>query len=188
MRLSRNNWYLGFAVIGLIVALVCFAAAWNEPAKYRTVFYYAKQATLLLGFLVIPSSLFVVLLRLWRSLRNTTLPKQNLSLILAAFVLITANLTACGAIFPLLVSSSTQIGTAVIGTRLYRLDTMFSPGVGGDHTSLLLLWECDRSGLFCDIFYTKEFYQGMIPQLAADPSTNTLELTINSEVVYTYKP
>jgi hypothetical protein len=188
MRVLKSYWYLILSILELIGAVVYLGNAWSEPAKYRTVFYYADQTTFLLACIIIPLSILITAIQIFRILRKgTSSPKMRYVFASLIFFAV-ANLIACGAIFPLMLNRSTSLDSIYLENHVYRLDSMFSPGIGGDHSSVLILWECDNKGWFCHIFYTKDFYKDMIAKLKSDHDTQAIILTINDQEVFRYKP
>jgi hypothetical protein len=105
---------------------------------------------------------------------------------LVVLVLIAANGIACASL-PSLLNPYDNLKSVYLRGHLYRLDSIYS-GTLRDLDTILLVWECDGSGLFCRVIYAENFYANMVPNLTAEPTTDTLLFTVNDKVFYTYKP
>ncbi len=188
MRSIKFRFYLVLSLCALLGAGLYSAQAWSDLAKYQIVFYYTRQTTFLLAFLLIPSSLVLTLSQIARLGRQPTLRKSLLPLWFSILVLVSANIIACGGILPLILFQQSNFDTVYLDNHVYRLDDLSSPEVGGGLDSVLALWECDATSWFCQIIETKDFYDDMTPALTTDVQDKTLLLLINGETVYRYTP
>jgi len=181
MCLRKVCWPLGLSLLALTVALLIFADVWSDLDD-RIVFYYSRETALLLACLVIPLCLAVIVSRIDRR------PPRDriIALFLSVVILLGANVVACAAL-PALITRYQNFSSLYVGSRLYRLDSTIS-GTLADLGDILLLWECDASGLFCRVIYAKDFYSDMVPKLTSDPTKTTLFLVINDKVSFAYHP
>src|ERR1041385_1257868 len=145
MRLFKLFWPLPLGLLVLVAAILCFFNAWNQLTTYRVVFYYAQISTLLLACLIIPLCSVLTAIQIRRSMRNAGTRRRLILLSFGVFVV--ANVIACGAL-PSFHNSYASVTTAFVNDHLNRLDTI-ETGVWSDLSEEFLLWECDRSGLFC---------------------------------------
>ena len=179
MRFLKMLWPLLLSGLTMFSTILLCANTEAGLEKYQTVFYFTRQIIFLLTFVGVPLLLVITLFQ-FRHKRQSTL-----TLMLSLLILGISNVLACGSSFTLLINPTSQIESLSSKNHIYHVDSIFSPGIGGDHTSLLILWECDRIGLFCQIIDSEPFYDGLQSTITMDASASTLLLMVNHKVVYT---
>jgi hypothetical protein len=186
MSFFKPYWPLILGLLTLVMALLCFSAAWSQLTKYQVVFYYFQESTFLLACFIIPLCVLLAVIQIRRFTRFEGSRQGLISLGICMFMLLGANVIACGALSSMHHTYHNLTISSLDG-HLYRLDTI-DTGVWSDFSEDLLLWECESSGWFCRIIYDQDYYSDMVPKLNSDPKTNTLALTINNKVVFVTNP
>lgn len=172
-------WPLLISGLTLVTAILMCANTDVGLEKFQTVFYFTQQITFLLTFVGIPLLLLITLFQFRRNKQST------FTLMLSLLILGVSNVLACGSSFTLWINPTAQIESLSTKNHFYRLDSIFSPGIGGDHTSLFILWKCDKIGVFCQIIDAENFYTGMKPMMEFNTDQSSLLFKINDQVVYT---
>ena len=187
------RWIAGICVI---ISVCFFAYGWGiwDSIGLPTVYWLfiaTDNFTLRLALCFLP--ILLLILMLWiRLLKRKA--KEAVYLNIAAVMLL-ANIIMCAAVPPVVLGQYHHYDRAWMDNHTYYLGSAWNIGVGGAEPSTILIFDCDTIGLFCNILYRQD--TGGTPlveleehkgRLLADPTTNTLALEINGEVVYTYQP
>lgn len=178
MRFLKTIWPLLVSGLTLVAATLMCTDSGTSLEKYQTVFYFMRQLTFLLTLIGIPLMLVITLLQFRRNKHST------LTLILSLLIFGVSNLLACGSSFTLLINPISRIEELSAKNHFYRLDSVFSPGIGGDHTSLLILWECDKIGWLCQVIDSEPFYDGLQSTIRLDTNNTTLLWVVDNKIVY----
>lgn len=179
------------------VAILIFDFVFLNPSElpYWQYFSLLSISKTVLWAVLIPILLIVFL---WMVIQIALKRQRSLGLTIIGFTLsFLAGLLTCGSLttFTLLSGDYEYRVDAPFDGNTYYVSSAWKPGIGSVYLSSFWLNQCDRNGTNCTEVYEKEYrripqseYRAMTVRLLPNPTTNSLALEINGEVVYTYQP
>jgi hypothetical protein len=181
---------LAISIVLLLVSILYlafgWAGSWNHQTVGETVLYWAGIFYLetSLSLVMIALLIFLALAVHWMLYRRRSYGVRGLAVLLA----LAAAPLACAASFPSGLVRIYHRDSARLGEHMYHLALRMA--MDGDN--VYILYECDSLGLIC-----RSVAVGVYPlpteiavstDLNVDPATNTVEVQIAHETVYTYSP
>jgi hypothetical protein len=164
----------------------------------RSTIYYAVGFALCL----VPLSLIIVFMWFLRlSFRESAARAPLLGAGLSLVLLVLVNVSMCAATLVTILGDYRYHDMERFGNHVYRLDSEWKIGVGGDSRAVFSLLKCDSAGLICEFIYTYRYlnddhgslvseyeYRAIEASLVADPKTRSITIQIDGQSIYTYFP